>query len=263
MNDVILELSKDKIVESLKNGIRLDGRKADDYRQVSIKLNISENADGSASVKLGKTEIIAGIKFSPMAPYPDTPDEGTISIGAELLPMASPLFESGPPDEHSIELARVVDRGIRESKCIDFKKLCIREKELVWVAFIDFYVINDDGNLFDCAALASIAALKNARIPKLENDKIVKGEFEKSIELKSIPILCTFAKIGNAIVLDPNSAEMHAMDGRFSCASIEGEKFTAFQKGGMASFTQQEIEWCFDVAIKKSSDLRKQVLSEF
>lgn len=257
MNDIILELRSDKIIESLKNGIRLDGRKVDEYRPASIQLNISENAEGSARAKIGQTEVIAGIKLVPGIPYPDTPNEGTISVGAELLPMASPLFESGPPNKNSIELARVVDRGIRESKCVDFKKLCIREKELVWIAFIDFYVINDDGNLFDCSSLASVAALLNTKIPKLEDDKIVKGEFAGKLHVSKIPVLSTFAKIANHIVLDPGVAEMHAMDGRFSCTSTEDNIFCAFQKGGMASFTADEISWCLETSLEKSKDFRK------
>ena len=43
----------------------------------------------------------------------------------ELVPFASPMFESGPPREDAIELARVVDRGIRHSEIVDKKKLCI------------------------------------------------------------------------------------------------------------------------------------------
>jgi len=257
MNDVMLDLRSDKIIESLKNGTRLDARKVDEYRNVSIELDISKNAEGSAKAKIGETEVIAGVKLSPGKPYPDSPAEGTISLGAELLPMASPLFEQGPPDENATELARVVDRGIRESKCIDFKDLCIREKELVWIAFVDFYVINDDGNLFDCSALASIAALKHTKIPKIEEDAIVKGEFAGKLKVKKTPILTTFAKIANAVVLDPNSAEMHAMDGRFSCASTEDDLFSAFQKGGRASFTAGDIDWCLETSLTKSKDLRK------
>ena len=41
---------------------------------------------------------------------------GTTDI--ELLPMAFPTFESGPPSEQAIEYSRVVDRGIRESKML-------------------------------------------------------------------------------------------------------------------------------------------------
>jgi exosome complex component RRP42 len=72
---------------------------------------------------------MAGIKMDIGEPYPDEPDSGVMTTAAELIPMASPDFESGPPDEESIELARVVDRGIRESKIIDVDKLCVVPSE--------------------------------------------------------------------------------------------------------------------------------------
>ena len=55
---------------------------------------------------IGETVVITGVKMIPGTPYPDSPDEGTISVGAELMPMASPEFEVGPPREAAIELYR-------------------------------------------------------------------------------------------------------------------------------------------------------------
>ena len=80
-------------------------------------------------------------------PYPDSQDKGNLMVTAEFLPLSSPRIELGPPQFDSIELARVIDRGIRESKFIELEKLCIKEGEKVWTVFIDIYSINDDGNL--------------------------------------------------------------------------------------------------------------------
>ena len=38
----------------------------------------------------------------------------------EMLPMADPTFEPGPPSEDSIELARVVGGEFVESELVDF-----------------------------------------------------------------------------------------------------------------------------------------------
>ena len=83
----------------------------------------------------------------------------------ELIPLASPDFESGPPREKAIELARVVDRGIRESETIDMAKLCITPEEKVWIVFIDVHVLDYDGNLFDACSLAASAALGCTIVP--------------------------------------------------------------------------------------------------
>ncbi len=257
MEEAIWALKSDKVIEAIKEGKRLDARKVDEYREVKIQHNISENANGSARVLLGETDVIAGIKMEPATPFPDMPDEGSISVGAEFLPLASPSFESGPPREEATELARVVDRGIRESKTIDFKKLCIVEKEKVWMVYIDLYMMNDDGNLFDASSIAAMSALLETKYPKLEEDKIVKGEFAGKLHLSRKPLLSTFAKIGGKVVLDPALVEEKAMEARFSCATTEDNLFCAFQKGLGGAFTSAEIENCLDVAMRKGKEIRK------
>ncbi|MBQ5483192.1 MAG: RNA-binding protein, partial [Candidatus Methanomethylophilus sp.] len=124
-NEVISQIKRDHIVNLLAKGTRTDGRTPTDIREIQITTNCIESADGSARVKLGNTEVIAGVKIIPGSPFPDTPNSGVLTTGAELIPMAHASFESGPPGEDAIELARVVDRGIRESGMIDVKQLCI------------------------------------------------------------------------------------------------------------------------------------------
>jgi exosome complex component RRP42 len=136
-------------------------------------------------INLGKTKVLVGVKVEQGEPFPDTPDEGVLTVNAELVPLASPSFEPGPPNENAIELARVVDRGIRESKAIDLKSLCIHKGKKVFVVFIDVYVLDHDGNLIDAASAASLAALLSAKM----NDYDVKdGELALKSELKSLPI---------------------------------------------------------------------------
>src|SRR3989338_11595432 len=169
----MIDITKEHLIELFGKGFRLDGRKFDEYRKIEVEYGISsKSAEGSARVKIGKTEVVAGVKMGVGEPYPDNPSEGTIVVNMELLPLSSPEFESGPPRIESIELSRVVDRAIREGKALNFKKLCIREGELMWMVLIDIYPVNDDGNLFDAASLAALAALKDAKFPKLENDKV-------------------------------------------------------------------------------------------
>lgn len=257
MSNGFWDLRVDKIVADLKEGKRQDGRKVDELRKIVITNNISENAAGSARVKWGETDVMTGVKFEIGEPYPDTPDEGGISVGVELLPMADPDYEIGPPSEEAIELSRVVDRGIRESKAIDFKDLCLKEGEEVLMAYVDGYVVNNDGNLFDACALAAMSSLVNCRLPKVEDGKIVTGEYAGKMKLKYKPILSTFGKIGNTIVADPLLAEEKAMAARFSVSLMDDDKICAFQKGLAGSFKLEEINSCLDMAAKNSKLLRK------
>ena len=62
---------KKHIKEALDKDIRLDRRKALEYRKIILKNNTSKNAEGSATVKIGNTEVIVGIKMETGMPYPD------------------------------------------------------------------------------------------------------------------------------------------------------------------------------------------------
>ena len=254
--EIIWELRSDKVKELAKQGKRIDGRNFNEYRKVEIETGISENAHGSCRVKLGETDVIAGVKFDVAEPYPDSPSEGSITVGVELMPMASPVFEPGPPRADSIELARVTDRGIRESKAIDFSELCITEGEHVWFAFIDLYIANDNGNLFDACALSALGALLEAKIPKFEDGKVIQKEFSGKLNLEKKPVLATISKVAGVLLADALLAEEKASEARFSVSTTENEELCAFQKGGSGTFTQKELDQAIDLAIAKGKELR-------
>jgi exosome complex component RRP42 len=243
----------------LEKGLRIDQRKPDEFRQpIIVETNVSNKAEGSARVKIGETEIIAGVKLEVGQPYPDSPDQGVLITTAELLPLSSPDIQPGPPDAKTIEIARIVDRGIRESKMIDFKKLCIKEGELVWLIFLDIYTINDAGNLIDAAALAAVAALRSAVFPKLENEKVIYGEFtKKPLPLTITPLTTTVIKIGNNLLVDPTTEEEAAMDARLSIAVSEDGSIHAMQKGGEEGLTEEEIDKAIELTIKSYKTLSK------
>ena len=257
MEDYYWILEKDKIQAVLAEGKRPDGRKFDEYRKVEITKNFSQNADGSTRVKLGNTEVACGIKFDVGQPYPDSPDAGGMATGVELSVGASPDFETGPPRENAIELGRVVDRAIRESDCMDFKSFCIEEGEKAYFVFIDCYILNYDGNLFDACSIASLAALLEAKMPKYEDGQIFRKEYSGKLKMTKKPLLTTFAKVQNSVVLDPGLEEEMSLDGRFSLGTTEDDTICAFQKGEVGSFTEKEIFDSIDIALKEAKKLRK------
>src|SRR3989304_5382764 len=165
-------MSRDHIINALAKGMRIDGRSLLEFRPISVEYAFTRSAEGSARVKVGNTEVFVGVKMAIEKPYPDTPDHGNLGVNAELLPLSNPMFEVGPPGNQAIELARVVDRGIREARALDVHKLCITPKEKVWSVMIDVCTINDEGNLLDTSALGALAALKDARFPKVEDGTI-------------------------------------------------------------------------------------------
>jgi len=250
---------KDYIKSLIEKDLRSDERKLLEWRKpIKVEIGVSKKAEGSAKVTIGETEVIAGIKMNVGEPYTDSPDKGVLITGAELLPLSSPDFNPGPPDQQTIELARVVDRGIRESGMIDTTKLCIKKGELVWTVFLDIYTINDAGNLIDASALAAVAALKNCVFPKLEKDKVKFGEFTKNkLPTKQEPITCTVYKIDNKFLIDPTTEEEKIADARLSIAIDEKGNINAMQKGGLIALTVEEIDEMIKIALDKIKELRK------
>jgi exosome complex component RRP42 len=251
---------REHIIKLFGSDTRLDGRKLTEYRPVKVETDVTPNAEGSARVTIGQTEIMVGIKVEVMEPYPDTPNEGSIMVGAELLPLSSPNFEQGPPSIQAVELARVVDRGIRESKCLDFKKLCIKEGEKIWMIIVDIVTINDAGNLFDASSLGAIAAMKNMKFPEYKDGKIdYKKKTNKGIDLKDTPLSVTVIKIGDKFIVDPDTDEEKAIDARLSVASLSDGTLCAMQKGGDVPLSVEDVEKMVDLGLEKGKELRKLV----
>ncbi|MDO8624777.1 MAG: exosome complex protein Rrp42 [Candidatus Diapherotrites archaeon] len=256
--NMVLNLQSELASRAIREGKRLDGRQFDEYRKITIETDISKNAEASARVKIGETEVVCGTKCLPNVPYPDTPDEGSITVGLEYLPIAHAEFEPGPPQAEAIEIARVVDRGIREAKAIDFGKLVIKEGELIWNIYVDIYTLNRAGNFMDACAIAAIKTLSDTRMPKLDaSNHIVKGEYAKKLELSRLPLEVTFYKVADKIILDATLAEEKAASARFTVAVSEDDFMSAFQKGGSGGFSQTQINSCVELAFKKTKELRK------
>lgn len=253
-----------RIAQLIAGGKRLDGRGPYDYREIKLESGLIERAEGSARVRLGKSEVLVGVKIEAGEPFLDTPNEGVLTVNAELVPLASPTFEPGPPDENAIELARVVDRGIRESKAIALEDLVVEPGKKVFVVFVDVYVLNHDGNLIDASALAALAALVNT---KMFNYEVKEGEIKvkpgyKPLPIRNYPVAVTFAKFNDKLVVDPGLDEEQVMDARLTMTVEKDDKICSVQKGGDGYFTAQQILEASKTAREKTAELRKLVVKE-
>src|SRR3989344_3615622 len=255
------EIMRSTVGRTLSQGIRDVRRDLLSYRPVELKTGISANAEGSAHVKIGTTEVFVGVKLAVERPYPDTPDKGMLAVNTELLPLSSPEFETGPPAILAIELSRVVDRGIRESGYLDMDKLNITPGEESWSIFIDICTLNSDGNLFDAAALGALVALRDAKFPKREGKKLNYKEHKGKLPLKEMPISVTVLKIGSHLLVDPDREEEEVYDARLTVAVLPDGNLCALQKGGDAPLSFDDIERMVSIAQDKSKELRKLVES--
>ncbi|MEM3515458.1 MAG: exosome complex protein Rrp42 [Saccharolobus sp.] len=243
--NIIPIIKKEYIVNLYEKGIRQDGRKLTDYRPLSIVLDYAKKANGSALVKLGNTMVLAGTKIEIGKPYEDMPNQGVLIVNVELLPLAYETFEPGPPDENAIELARVVDRSLRDSRAIDLSKLVIEPGKNVWTVWLDVYVLDYGGNVIDACTLASVAALYNSKIYKVERSedgiKINKDEIIGKLPMNYPVVTISVAKIDKYLIVDPDLEEESIMDAKISFSYTPDFKIVGIQKSGKGSLSLQDV----------------------
>lgn len=252
--ETINEIKRDTLAALLSQGKRGDSRGMHEYRKISIQAAPLQNPDGSAIATIGRSQVMAGVKFDIATPFPDRPTEGVLSTSADLLPLASHLFETGPPSDESIELARVVDRGIRSANIIDLNSFFLEEAKVL-ALYIDIFILDHDGNLIDASALAAMQALLSCRMPKVEEGKIVRGEFAGKLPVKEKVVTCTFGKLGGRIFLDPSLDEEKGMDARLTLATTS-QHICAGQKGGWGAFSEKDLLELAGMSLEKGNELR-------
>ena len=255
MAELVPSLLKQELRRLAEQDSRLDGREQWQSRGFILETDVLYNAEGSAKVTLGGTIVYAGVKFEIRAPWPDRPTQGSLMCGAELRPVAHVKYEPGPPSPMSIELGRVVDRGIRESGCIDMDDLCIVPGEKVWGVMIDIHVLSDQGNIFDACALAAIAALRTAVVPAERFDV---GE-DYTLKVNGTPIMASFTRVGGRYVYDPSEEEELGGEERIHITLGDEGHVHSLQKGLKGVFTPVEFAEIFGVAQERCNELRKLV----
>jgi len=263
--EMVTKIRQKEISELLTKDTRIDGRQLTDYRKITTEVDLIEKASGSAQVSLGKTKVLVGIKVETGEPFPDKPQDGVLTVNMELVPLASPSFEPGPPREEAIELARVVDRGLRESKAVALEKLCIIPGKLVFVIFVDIYVLDHDGNLFDASALASILALMNTKLREyslLEDGQLNYKESSIDLPLQNIPIEVTVAKIDNKLLVDPSLEEEALTTTQITIAIGKNDEICAVQKSKLGTLSLNEVNEAIEIAKAKATEIRNTIIGD-
>ena len=258
---IVEQLRKQQMLEALSRGKRLDGRNFDSYRDLEIEVGIIDKANGSAKVKLGNTEVLAGVKVETGEPFEGLENKGALIMSAEVLPTASSHVEPGPPDEEAIELSRVVDRGVRESKMLDLDKLALIPGKIVYTIFVDCSIINSDGNLLDATSYAVVSALLTCKLPvyEVQNDKVVDTGKIMPPPITTIPISVTAVRIGDSVLLDPTMEEEACMDARITITTQSDGDLVALQKGYTGPFAINQVLQSVDIARIKGEEIRSKI----
>lgn len=261
----VSNITREYLAKMFSQEKRFDDRGLLDFREIKASFDVSNKAEGSARIHIGKTEVVVGVKLGIDEPYPDSPDNGNLMCTGELLPLASPKFESGPPGFQAIELGRLVDRAIRESGMIDLSKLVITHGEKVWTIYVDIYPINDDGNLIDASTIGAVLALKNAKMPALDEEGKIDYQNRKGslpLSKETAPLSISFYKLGNSILVDPTMEEEEACEARITFGISKWNKqymVNSCQKIGKNTFSDEEIDRIMDILPKKFDELNEKI----
>ncbi len=224
-----------------ENGIRCDGRKIDEPREIMIKAGVLKNANGSAYIEFGGNKILVGV-FGPRDVHPkhlsDT-DTGILRCRYHMSPFSVTERKNPAPSRREIEISKVIKEALQPAVMLEqFPRTAV-----------DVYieVLQADGGS-RCAALdAASVALADAGIP-----------------MRDMVSAIAAGKVVDTIVLDINNEEDQAGQADMPVGYMPNlDKVTLIQLDGI--LTSEEYNKCVDTAIqgcKLVYEIQKKALTD-
>lgn len=164
-------------------------------RPIAISIGSVSECIGSSMVKLGKTSILCGIRAELAKPNSTSPQNGFLIPNVDLSFLPHKTRNSMSINDLSDVISSLVLDVLTNSGCFDMKDLCIHSEKLVWALYFDIICLDEDGCIFDAAAIACLAALKDLSLPKILYDPSINhieitSETSK-LQIRSIPVIST------------------------------------------------------------------------
>ena len=160
-----------------------------------------------------------------------------------------------------------LETTLRRSSALSTESLCLIAGTKVWHLRADVHVLSHDGNLLDCACLATLCALRHYRIP----DTSVHGgklTVYSVLERDPVPLallhhpLCvtlSYFERGEKMVMDASLVEEQCAEGDVVvAANVQGE-VCLVQKGGGGEVDALGLLRYVEMAVGKVKDLAKVV----
>ncbi|KAF9962088.1 hypothetical protein BGZ72_010694 [Mortierella alpina] len=252
------------LLQALKEGARIDGRKFYDFRTLRLAFGSDY---GAVEVQLGNTRVLAKVSCEVIRPYTDKPTEGFLTFNTELSPMASSAFEVGRQTDEEVLVSRLIEKAMKRSRALDTEGLCIVAGEKVWSIRVDIHFLDHDGNLVDAACIAAITALLHFRRPDVtvvgEDVTIHTLEQRNPVPLSvhHIPICVTFAFFDNGerMIVDPTFLEEQIKEGDMTMTLNVHKEVCALSKAGGIPMDLDQILQCTKVAIVKVTEITAQI----
>ncbi|MCK4668725.1 exosome complex exonuclease Rrp41 [Candidatus Bathyarchaeota archaeon] len=222
-----------------KKGLRLDGRKPEDLRQIQIEVGILQNADGSAYIQQGKNKILAAV-FGPREMHPKhlaLPDRTVLRCRYHMAPFSVQERKSPAPSRRDVELSKVIREALEPSIFVDYYPRTGID------VFIE--VLQADGGTRCASITAASVALADSGIP-----------------MRDLVTACAAGKADDTIVLDLNDTEDKKGSADVPVALMPNlNAITLLQMDGI--LTLEEFEKAVNLALKgceKIYTLQKEAL---
>ncbi|XP_070554267.1 exosome complex component RRP45-like isoform X2 [Ptychodera flava] len=253
-------VEREFILNCIRNSKRLDGRQAYDFRHIKVSFGKDR---GCCEVQLGDTRVLSQVSCDIIQPRQNRPTEGTMYFNVELSPMASPTFELGRQSEFAVELIRLLEKTVRDSRAIDTESLCIIAGEKVWEIRVDVHVLNHDGNIVDCVTMAAISALSHFRRPDVsvvgEEVQVHSPDDHDPVPLSvhHLPVSVTFAYFdqGKHLLVDPTDKEERVMDGNMIISMNIHREICSVQMSGDMLLVKDQILRCTQISVVKVAEI--------
>ncbi|CAN1300259.1 Exosome complex exonuclease RRP42 [Linum perenne] len=254
----------------IDHNIRCDGRKRDSYRPIFVETGVIPQANGSARIRMGATEVIASVKAELGRPSALHPDKGKVAIFVDCSPVAEPTFEGRGGEELSAELSVTLQGCLLGGTSgagagIDLKSLIVAEGKICWDLYIDGLVISSDGNLLDSLGAAIKASLANTAIPRVNVSAGAAGDEQPEVDISdeeflqfdtsAVPVIITLTKIGRHYIVDATSEEESQMSSAVSISINRKGHICGLTKRGGAGLDPSVISDMVSVAQHLSEQL--------
>nr|XP_020763965.1 exosome complex component RRP45 [Odocoileus virginianus texanus] len=241
------------LLRAIEEKKRLDGRQTYDYRNIKISFGTDY---GCCIVELGKTRVLGQVSCELVSPKLNRATEGILFFNLELSQMAAPAFEPGRQSDLLVKLNRLLERCLRNSKCIDTESLCVVAGEKVWQIRVDLHLLNHDGNIIDAASIAAIVALCHFRRPdvSVQGDEVTLYTLEERdpvpLSIHHMPICVSFAffQQGMYLLVDPSEREERVMDGLLVIAMNKHREICTIQSSGGIMLLKDQVLRCSKIA---------------
>jgi len=233
---------RDDAPDYKKEKKRVDGRKMDELRPLSIKVGVLPNADGSAYLEWGQNKVYAAV-FGPREALPkhtQNPYKAVVKVNYRMTTFSVPERKQPRPNRRDYEISKVLGEALDKAV---FTEQFPNTEIGVFVEVVD----SNAGSRVACLTAAS-CALADAGIP-----------------MRDLVAATGVGKAFNELIVDLNKEEEDASDAVDIPIGIlpNSEEIVLFQMDGLLK--KEELDKILPMAMKACKqvyEVQKKALQE-